>query len=217
MKLVIGNKNYSSWSLRPWLLMQHFGLACEEIPIALFTPQMAAELPALSPSGKVPVLHDGDVVIWDSLAICEYLSERYLDGRGWPADLAIRGHARAVCAEMHSGFAALRSEMSMNLRRPIGRRAEHAVSDQCHADIRRIEQIWLDCLARYDGPWLFGEFSIADAMFAPVASRLHTYAVELSAEATGYVERQLSQPAFQQWRKAALQETGRIEFCEYDD
>ena len=202
--LVIGNKAYSSWSLRPWLAMKYAGLAFDEIRIPLFENGHAAKIRQYSASGKVPVLVDGATVIWESLAICEYLAERHPEKKLWPADAAARAHGRAISAEMHAGFLALRGNMGMNVRRSyprVGRTAEVA------ADIARIEAIWNDCLTRYGGPFLFGAFSIADAMYAPVATRFRTYAVKLSDATQRYADTLLALPAMREWYAAAQTET----------
>ncbi|HWA13267.1 MAG TPA: glutathione S-transferase family protein [Burkholderiales bacterium] len=196
-RLVIGNKAYSSWSLRPWLLMKHAGIAFEEVKVSLYRPDAKQVLLSHSGAGKVPVLHDGGQTIWDSLAIAEYLAEKHPDRRLWPADPAARAQARSASAEMHSGFSNLRSQMPMNVRRRIARRPSTEVA----ADIARIQSIWSDCRKRFGagGPFLFGAFSIADAMYAPVASRFHTYGVELAEPARAYAQALLALPAFQAW------------------
>ena len=179
LKLVIGNKNYSSWSMRPWLALRANDIGFEEIFIPLYTGAADKNrILGFSHSGKVPVLIDGDVTIWDSLAIIEYLAERYPEKRLWPEDRASRAHARSISAEMHSGFVALRNECGMNLHRPVG---AIALSDDARANIARVQQIWTECRGRYGklGPFLFGSFGGADAMFAPVVWRFLTYAVEL--------------------------------------
>jgi glutathione S-transferase len=191
--LIVGNKNYSSWSARPWLLMTHFEIPFVEQRIALFVPGYDAEVRRSSPSGKVPCLLDGDLAIWDSLAICEYLAERHAGL--WPADAAARGVARSVSAEMHSGFMALRSNLGMNIRR----RAPRPISDAAiSVDIERITAIWNDCRVRFGkhgGPYLFGAFSIADAMYAPVCFRFQTYGVAPRGPAGDYLEAMLQTPA----------------------
>ncbi|MCL6416642.1 glutathione S-transferase family protein [Aestuariirhabdus sp. Z084] len=205
LTLVIGNKNYSSWSLRPWLLLRQFGIAFNEIRITLRTSQFPEEVRHWSAAGKVPVLAAGELRVWDSLAICEYINEHYLAGSGWPQDSVSRALARAISAEMHSGFLALRTDMPMNCRRSVqGFQASSAVQQ----DIDRIVDIWNQCRERYgeDGPWLFGEFSIADAMFAPVAVRFQGYGIELPAVAAEYQQQILSLPAMQEWLEAAIQE-----------
>jgi glutathione S-transferase len=202
--LVIGNQAYSSWSLRPWLAMKHAGLAFDAVRIPLFQDDYLAKIGKYSQSGKVPILVDGDTTVWESLAICEYLAERHPDQHLWPAAAAARAHGRAISAEMHAGFSALRGSMAMNVRHVfpgVGMNPEVA------ADIARIEAIWNDSLGRYGGPFLLGAFSIADAMFAPVATRFKTYAVALSGAAQGYADRLLMLPAMREWYAAALAET----------
>lgn len=206
LELVIGNKNYSSWSLRGWLLAELSGAAYQETLVSLFQPDTHARLLAHSPAGKVPVLKtDNAGVIWDSLAIAEYLAERFPDAGMWPADVAARAMARSVCAEMHSGFVALRSHMPMDMQR---HQALSSIPGDVQEDLQRILSLWAACRERFGqkGPYLFGEVSIADAYFAPVASRLRSYAVPLSAEAAVYVETIYQWPAFQRWYQAALQE-----------
>jgi glutathione S-transferase len=202
--LVIGNKAYSSWSLRPWLAMKQAGLAFDELRIPLYRDGHDAKIRKFSAAGKVPVLIDGGTTVWDSLAICEYLAERHPDKQLWPADAAARAYGRAISAEMHAGFAALRGNMGMNVRRSfpgIGRTP--AVAN----DIARIEAIWNDSLQCYRGPFLLGAFSIADAMYAPVVTRFKTYAVELSGAAQRYAEMVLALPAMREWYAAAQAET----------
>ncbi len=209
MQLIIGNKNYSSWSLRPWLLLSHFNLAFEEIRIPLDTPDFATNLAQYSAAGKVPVLHDKGVEIWDSLAICEYVSEQYLDGKGWPAAPLARAQARSASAEMHSSFTAIRSSMPMNCRssRVI------SISAEIRADISRVDQLWTQLRDTYGskGDFLFGDFSIADCMFAPMASRFNTYLPELSASSQDYIKALINNPAMQQWYAQAAQETEVLE------
>jgi glutathione S-transferase len=203
-KLVIGNKAYSSWSLRPWLVMKHAGIAFDEVRIPLYQDGHRARIAQYSPAGKVPVLIDAGNPVWDSLAICEYLAERHPDRRLWPADVTARAYARAISAEMHSGFAALRENMGMNVRRSF---PGIGMTPEVQSDIARIEAIWNDGLRRYGGPFLCGGFSIADAMYAPVATRFETYAVALSAPARQYTETLLALPAMQEWYAAARAET----------
>ena len=205
LRLVIGNKNFSSWSLRPWLALKQAGMPFEEIRLDIYRPDARAEILKYSPSGKVPCLFDGDLRIWDSLAICEYLAESKADL--WPLDRAVRAAARSVSAEMHSGFAALRSEMSMEIcaRKPDqGRTAESA------ADIARIVDIWEGCRSRHaaGGPFLFGAFSIADAVFAPVVWRFETYVVALPPVARQYADAMLALPAMAEWAAGARAEIG---------
>jgi len=211
LKLVIGNKNYSSWSMRPWLALRANDIPFEEVFIPLYTGAADKQrLLSFTRSGKVPALVDGDVTIWDSLAIVEYLAERFPEKRLWPEDRASRAHARSISAEMHSGFAALRNECGMNLHRPV---RAIALSAEAQANIARIQQIWIECRERYGklGPYLFGAFGGADAMFAPVVHRFRTYAIEVAPEAQAYMETMMSLPAFAEWTRAALAETLVIE------
>lgn len=209
MKLVIGNKNYSSWSLRPWLLMRVLDLPFEEVLIPLYAPDSKPKLLAETPSGKVPALHDGTLVIWDSLAIVEYLAEQYPSLAVWPADGEARAMARCVAAEMHSGFSALRSHMPMNCR---GSHPGKGQTPEVLADIARISQLWTDCRSRFgsEGPFLFGTFSAADAFYAPVVSRFITYAVPLPPLCSAYVEAVRALPAMAEWYAAGIAETDRI-------
>ena len=196
--LVIGNKAYSSWSLRPWLLMKQAGIGFEEVRLSLYAEDAKRKLLQHSPTGKVPVLKDGDLTVWDSLAICEYLAERHPEKQLWPAQPAARARARSISAEMHSGFANLRSQMPMNVRREIPGRAR---TPDVAAEVARIEAIWNECRGRHgaDGPFLFGAFSIADAMYAPVASRFRTYGVALAGAGTQYVAAIHALPAMREW------------------
>ncbi|BAM89170.1 putative glutathione S-transferase [Bradyrhizobium oligotrophicum S58] len=215
LKLVIGNKNYSSWSMRPWLALRGCDIAFEEIVIPLYTddPADKARILSHSPAGKVPVLIDGAITVWDSLAIIEYLAERFPEAGLWPADAAARAQARSVSAEMHSGFQALRNECPMNLHRPL-RPVE--LSADAKANIARVEEIWRDCRARYGagGPFLFGRFGGADAMFAPVVTRLHTFAVPVAADTRAYMDTMMAMPAFAEWVKDGLAETWTIDRVE---
>lgn len=205
MDLYIGNKNYSSWSLRGWLMLKAFDVPFQEHQLALFSEDFYATLKAFNCADKVPLLKDGDVIVWESLAICEYINERYLEGAGWPSDVAARAHARAIANEMHAGFNALRNEMPMNCR--ALRKIE--ASEQAQNDIRRIESLWASLRSQYasQGDYLFGTFSIVDAMFAPVVLRFRTYGVSLSPVAQGYADAMIAHPAMQAWLDAALQET----------
>lgn len=213
LKLVIGNKNYSSWSLRAWLLLSAYDVSFETVRIPLFEDTTKIELARYTDAGKVPVLHDGDIVVWDSLAICEYTSEQYLGGRGWPADTVKRATARACSAEMHSGFSAIRTAMPMNCR-ATGRRV--AVTGEIEREVRRLDTLWSSLRRRYsiDGPWLFGEFSIADCMFAPVASRFATYGVELSDAGALYQQTLLEHPHVRRWYAQATDEKEVIDQAE---
>jgi glutathione S-transferase len=215
-QLVIGNKNYSSWSMRPWIALRAANIAFEEVFIPLYTGAADKEkILSFSRSGKVPVLVDGDVTVWDSLAIIEYAAERFPEARLWPEDRARRAHARSISAEMHSGFMALRNECGMNLHRPV---KPVALSDDAQANIARVQQIWTECRQRYGkaGPFLFGAFSGADAMYAPVVHRFRTYAIEVVPEAKAYMETMMALPALQEWTHAGLAETIVIERFETD-
>ncbi len=210
LTLVIGNKNYSSWSLRAWLALEHTGAAFDELRIALDTPTTRADILRHSPAGRVPVLHDGEVTVWESLAICEYLAERFPHARLWPADPAARALARAASAEMHAGFAALRQAMPMNCRAHLpGKGRAPGVDD----DIARVRDIWRDCRARFGagGDMLFGQFTAADAMFAPVVSRFQTYGVSLDPVSRAYADAVSALPAMEAWTAAARAEPERIE------
>ncbi|MBP6514241.1 MAG: glutathione S-transferase family protein [Steroidobacteraceae bacterium] len=199
--LVIGTRNYSSWSLRPWILLKHLGLPFEERLIHLETPEFASEVPKLSPSRRVPALIHGDVRAWDSLSICEYANE-LSGGRGWPAGTAERAHARSIAAEMHSGFQALRGSCPMNCR---ARGRSVRLTPEIERDLRRIDDIWSECRrASADrGPWLFGEYSAADAMFAPVVLRCRTYSLPIEHMSRQYCETVLGDPLLGEWLAAA--------------
>ena len=207
--LVIGNKNYSSWSLRPWLLLRHFGVPFDELRLNLDTPEFFAEIGQWSPTRTVPVLHDEGLVIPDSLAICEYANERWLDGRGWPADLRRRAAARAAAAEMHSGFRPLRLQLPMNCRRTPD---AYRWDETAQADMDRIQAIWRRLRGEYGtgGDFLFGGFGIADAMFAPVVMRFLGYGVPMDETARRYADAITSLPAMREWLAAASVEAERI-------
>jgi len=209
--LVIGNKNYSSWSLRPWLALKQAGIAFVEHRIALYRPESRRRVLEHSPSGKVPVLKDGATTVWDSLAILEHLAERFPDRELWPRDAASRARARSISAEMHSGFVALRTRMPMNLRNSYPGRG---LTPEVEADIARIVALWTECRAAASGPFLLGEFCIADAMFAPVATRFVTYDVKLPAVCRRYVDAVIALPAMQAWYADARAEREAVE--EYD-
>lgn len=210
MTLIIGNRNYSSWSLRAWLAMRAAGLVFDEIVIPLDQADTAARIREFSQAGRVPILRHGDRIIWDSLAICEYVAELAPEARLWPEDRAARAVARSVSAEMHSGFTALRGALPMNIRAD---RPGVSVSDDTKADIDRICGIWRDCRQEFGtgGPLLFGAFSIADAMFAPVAVRLRGYGVEVDELARDYIEAVLTLPAMREWSAAATLEPWVLE------
>jgi glutathione S-transferase len=212
LTLVIGNKNYSSWSMRPWLAMRASGIAFDEVFIPLYTDNKTDKDRILSftRSGKVPALIDGDITVWDSLSIIEYLAERFPEAKLWPQDRAARAHARSISAEMHSSFLPLRNECGMNLHRMIG---AVKLSADAKANVARIEQAWTECRERYGklGPFLFGAFTAADAMYAPVVHRFRTYAIKTAPLARAYMETMLALPAFVEWTEAGLAETLIIE------
>jgi glutathione S-transferase len=203
MKLIIGNKNYSSWSFRPWIAMKVAGIAFEERVISLNDPDFKRAIAPVSQNGKVPALDDDGVHVWESLAILEYLAEKFPHAGLWPADTRARAHARAVAAEIHGGFVALRSECPMNFWRPVKRRE---LSADALANVARIDAMWSECQARYGGPFLFGAFGAADAMYAPVVSRLHTYAADVGERARAYMGAVMALPAWREWKEAALKE-----------
>ena len=205
LTLVIGNKNYSSWSMRPWVAMSAFGIPFQEVRVLLDRADTGSKIAAYCASGRVPVLLAGEMTIWDSLAICEYLSEQFQELHLWPQDVAARAMARSVCAEMHAGFGDLRNAMSMNIRASLpGKGRTHGAQ----ADIGRVSEIWEECLSRFGHhQFLFGEFSIADAYFAPVVARFHTYGVSLAPALDAYCQRVLAHPAVARWVAEALAET----------
>jgi glutathione S-transferase len=203
--LIIGNKNYSSWSLRPWLAMKVAGIVFEETVISLDHPEFKATVLKYSPAGKVPILVDGDVRVWESTAILEYLAEKFPQAGLCPASPQARAHARAIIAEMHAGFLPLRREHPMNFWRPAQARAR---TPEAQANVERIDAMWAECRVRFGqgGPFLFGAFGAADAMYAPIVARFHTYAVEVGATARAYMHAVMELTAWAQWRDAALQE-----------
>jgi glutathione S-transferase len=205
LTLVIGNKNYSSWSLRPWIAMKTVGIAFEERLISLSEPDFKQRVLAVSPAGKVPVLIDGDAHVWETVAILEHLAERFPAARLWPADAAARAHARSIAAEMHAGFMALRRECPMNMWRPP---RPHRLSADATADAARIDAMWADCRQRFGsgGAFLFGIFSAADAMYAPIVSRFATYQIQVGAASAAYMEAVLSLPAYAEWKESGIRE-----------
>jgi glutathione S-transferase len=212
--IVLGNKRYSSWSLRGWLLLKQTGADFGEIVIPLDQPQTKRDILHHNPAGKVPVLKSGDAVVWDSLAIAEYLHERFPDAGIWPADSGARAMARSISAEMHAGFAALRTHLPMDVCTQNPARGQRALADpQVAADVNRIVAIWNDCREWYGsgGDFLFGTWSAADAMYAPVATRFTTYAVPLQGAATAYREAVMTSPAMAEWIAAAQAETWVID------
>lgn len=206
LTLVIGNKNYSSWSLRPWIFMRHMDIPFEEKRVSLFVDTTRGELAPYDSNYKVPVLQDGDRIVWDTMAIMEYLNDQFLDGRGWPSDTGVRAVARSVSAEMHSSFTALRGACPMNCRKhfpgfPIG--------EEARRDVARIEHLWARCRKEFGhgGDWLFGDYSIADAMYAPIVMRLHGYDVSVDASTKKYMDTVLASAHLQEWIEAGRQET----------
>jgi glutathione S-transferase len=205
LKLIIGNKNYSSWSFRPWIAMKAAGIAFKETVISLDAADFKKHVGAVSGTGKVPVLIDGGVSVWESLAILEYLAEKFPSADLWPADAAARAHARAIASEMHAGFLPLRRHLPMNMWRPVIKRD---LTPEAAANVQRIEEIWNDCRARFaqGGPFLFGRYGAADAMYAPVVARLHTYAVAVGAGTRAYMDAVMTLPAWHEWHDAAVKE-----------
>lgn len=199
--LLIGNKNYSSWSLRPWIAMKVAGIDFDEQIVPLYEPGSRETVLKYSPTGKVPCLVDDDVTVWESLAILDYLADRYPEKKLWPADLKARALARAIAAEMHAGFAALRKHCPMNMRRDPRKIRE--LAPEVQADVARIDAIWTDCRGRFgqDGPFLFGAFGNADAMYAPVVSRFASYAIPVGKAARAYMEAVMALPAWKDWEK----------------
>jgi len=205
LKLIIGNKNYSSWSFRPWIAMKVAGIPFEEELISLDAKDFKARVSKVSGTGKVPALADGEIHVWESLAILEYLAEKHPQARLWPADPAARAKARAVAAEMHAGFVPLRRLLPMNMWRPVMKRE---LTPEAQANVDRIEAVWTDCRARFGagGPFLFGGFGAADAMYAPVVARFVTYGVEVGPAGRAYMDAVTALPAWNEWRAAALKE-----------
>jgi glutathione S-transferase len=213
LKLVIGNKNYSSWSLRAWLFLKESGLAFEEVKLPLFTEQWYQNIARYTPAGRVPVLLDDEQVIWDSTAIMAHLQESYPEAVGWPQALPGRAYTRSIAAEMHSGFWPLREELPQNIRA----RQSHDRDDFSSAaqkDIERIEIIWQTGYQQYGGPWLGGEFSVADVMYAPVALRFVTYGIQLAPAAQQFVTAVQALPSIQQWAEAAQAESEVLSFID---
>lgn len=210
--LYIGNKNYSSWSMRPWVLLRQAGIAFDELRVRFDSFEAGSEFKrtvgAVSPTGKVPVLVDGGLVVWDTLAIAEYLAETHPDKQLWPADPKARARARSICAEMHSGFTALRSHCPMNIEANLADTGALIWRDQAavRADVQRLVDMWSELLQEHGGPMLFGEFTIADAYFAPVCMRLHSYALPLPPHITDYVQRVRALPGVRAWIDEALAE-----------
>jgi glutathione S-transferase len=219
-QLYIGNKNYSSWSMRPWVLMRQAGIDFEEVMVRFdsFEPGSVFKttVEAVNPVGTVPVLVDGEIAVYDTLAICEYLAETYPEKKLWPEDRARRARARSVCAEMHAGFRALRTHCGMNIEADLARQGQLILRDQAGVrnDLARLVRMWSDLLADHGGPMLFGDFSIADAYYAPVATRLRTYALPVPLEVAAYVERVHALPGVRAWIDEALAEADFVPFDE---
>jgi glutathione S-transferase len=215
LHLTIGNKNYSSWSFRPWFALKVAAIPFEETVIPIYAPGSKEKFLARSPAGKVPILQDGDATIWESLAILEYVAEKFPDAALWPRQAAARAHARAIASEMHAGFLPLRRQCPMNMWRPM---KKLGLSPETAANVARIDAMWSDCRARFGhgGPFLFGRFGAADAMYAPVVSRFHTYGVEVSPASGAYMRAVMALPAWQEWYTAALKEEWVLEEDEVD-
>lgn len=209
LKLIIGNKNYSSWSMRPWIAMKVAGIAFDETVISLNAPDFKATVSPHSGTGKVPVLIDGDVSVWESLAILEYLAEKFPIATLWPADPAARAYARAIANEMHAGFQPLRKLMPMNMWRPV---MKLELTPDAAVNVKRIEDLWCGARKRFGqggatgGPFLFGNFGAVDAMYAPVVSRLHTYDVAVGADTRAYMDAVMALPAWREWYEAGIKE-----------
>lgn len=212
LQLLIANKNYSSWSMRPWVLMRQAGIAFEEVMVPFddfeTTSAFKQQVLALNPAGKVPILVDGSLAVWDSLAIAETLAERFPEKQLWPANPAARGRARSICAEMHAGFSSLRSHCPMNIEASLPEIGAIIWRDKpgVRADVARIQSMWEGLLQQHGGPMLFGEFSIADAYYAPVCMRLRTYALPVSDTVRAYMDRVTALPAVAEWIASALAE-----------
>ena len=220
LKLYIGNKNYSSWSMRPWVLMKQTGIAFEEVMVRFDSfdagSSFKKQVGPVNPVGKVPVLMDNGFAIWDTLAIAEYLAEHFPDKALWPADAKARARARSVCAEMHSGFTGLRSNCPMNIEASLPAIGQLVMRDKpaVRADLDRLTSMWTDLLAEHGGPMLFGAFSIADAFFAPVCMRLKTYSLPVPPAVSAYVERVSALPGVKAWTDQALAEKDFLDFEE---
>ena len=216
LTLVIGNKNYSSWSMRPWIAMKANGIPFKEVLIPLYLPGSKEEILRHSPAGKVPILIDGDQAVWESLSILEHLAEKFPDAKLWPSDARARSHARSISSEMHGGFQALRQHCTMNLwLPPKPRPATH--TPEVMENLARIETIWGECRARYGGPFLFGKtFGNADAMYAPVVARFHNYGLPVKADTRAYMDAVMALPAWREWYDAAMAETWIMQHNEPD-
>jgi glutathione S-transferase len=215
LTLIIGNKNYSSWSLRPWIAMKAAGIAFEEVVIPLYLPGSAEQILKYSPAGKVPILIDGDDTVWESLAILEHLAERFPEAKLWPTDARARSFARAAASEMHGGFQPLRQHCTMNLWLPPKPRPQ---PPEVLANVKRIETLWADCRARFGkgGPFLFGTFGNADAMYAPVVARFHNYGLPVGAQTHAYMDAVMALPVWREWYDAAMKEIWVMQHNEPD-
>ena len=219
-KLYIGNKNYSSWSMRPWVMLKQANIAFEEVMVRFDSfaagSSFKKTVNALTPTGKVPVLMDGDLAVWDTLAIAEYVAEQFPDKALWPSDKNARARARSVCAEMHSGFTGLRSHCTMNIEASLADTGALIWRDQAavRTDVARLVAMWQELLSTHGGPLLFGHFTIADAYFAPVCMRLKTYALPLPASIAAYVARICALPGVKAWIDAAVAENDFLDFEE---
>jgi glutathione S-transferase len=220
MQLYIGNKNYSSWSMRPWVLMRAFGIPFDEVMVRFDTfdadSSFKRRVAAVAPTGRVPVLVDDGLAIWDTLAIAEYLAERFPQHPLWPRDARQRARARSICAEMHSGFSSLRSHCPQNLEASLPAVGERLLKEHSgvRSDLERVQALWTDALHASGGPFLFGMFGIADAYFAPVAGRIRTYGLPVSAATSAYIERVFANPGVAAWVRDALAERDFLQFEE---
>jgi len=220
LKLLIGNKNYSSWSMRPWVLMTQAGIPFEEVMVRFdsFAPdsQFKTTLRGLNPAGKVPLLLDGELAVWETLAIAEYLAEHFPDKQLWPRAAAARARARSICAEMHAGFSALRNHCPMNIEADLAAQGALIWRDQAgvRADVARLSAMWTELLAQHSGPMLFDQFTVADAYFAPVCTRLRTYALPMQPQVEAYVDRVLALVGVHAWIEGALGEKDFLDFEE---
>ena len=220
LKLYIGNKNYSSWSMRPWVLLRQAGISFEEAMVRFdsfdASSQFKSTLQGLTPTGKVPLLVDGELAVWDTLAIAEYVAEQFPDKQLWPADKAARARARSICAEMHSGFTALRSNCPMNIEASLPEVGALIWRDKpgVRADVQRLQDLWGELLAAHGGPMLFGQFTIADAYFAPVCMRLASYALPVNPTTAAYVQRVQALPGVAAWMEQARAEADFLDFEE---
>lgn len=220
LKLYIGNKNYSSWSMRPWVLLKQADIPFEEVMVRFDSFESDSNfkrtLAGLSPTGKVPLLSDGDLAIWDTLAIAEYVAEKFPEKHLWPTEVRARARARSVCAEMHSGFAALRSAFPMNIEASLPKAGALALRDRpdARADLKRLADMWALLLSQHGGPCLFGGFCIADAYFAPVVMRLRTYQLPVPPEVAAYMAHVCELPGVQAWMDGALAENDFLPFEE---